>query len=75
MKYVIASISFHRQKHAHVLAIIDKACVEHPKLTMSKVVRGLIVDGASKVFYEQILDARVPNWRKEYIELIRTQQE
>jgi hypothetical protein len=74
MNYVIASISFHRQKHAHILAMIDRASSEHPNLTRAKVVRGLIVDGATKHVYEEILDEHVPNWRKEYMELIRKQQ-
>ncbi len=74
MKYVIASISFHRQKHAHVLAMIDKAQSQRPNLTMSKVVRGMIVDGSMKEIYEEILDEHVPDWRKQYLQIIRTQQ-
>ena len=43
----IVSISFHTQKHAHVLNIIDDAKKEHPNMTRSAIIRSLVIDGAS----------------------------
>tara|TARA_Y100000361_G_C11085904_1_gene303741 strand:+ start:710 stop:940 length:231 start_codon:yes stop_codon:yes gene_type:complete len=70
----IVSISFHTRKHAHVLEIINAAKMEHPNMTRSAIIRSLVIDGASTRIYQEILDAHVPEWRKKYIELIRTQQ-
>ena len=74
MNHVIASISFHVRDHAHVLALIDKMSREHPNMTRSAIVRSMIQDGATARVYQSILDEHVPNWRKEYLELIRKQQ-
>ena len=70
----IMSISFHTRDHAHVLKLIDDAKKKHPLMTRSAIIRSLIIDGASNRIYQEILDQHVPNWRKEYIELIRKQQ-
>jgi len=70
----IVSISFHTRKHAHVLEIINDVKMHHPNMTRSAIIRSLVIDGASTRIYQEILDAHVPDWRKHYIELIRTQQ-
>lgn len=70
----IMSISFHTRDHAHVLKCIDDAKKKHPNMTRSAIVRSLVIDGASTRMYQEILDTHVPNWRKEYIELIRKSQ-
>lgn len=70
----IMSISFHTRDHAHVLKVIADAKKKHPEMTRSAIVRSLVIDGASTRIYQEILDRHVPNWRKEYIELIRKQQ-
>lgn len=68
------SISFHTRDHAHVLKVIDDAKKKHPLMTRSAIIRSLVLDGANSKLYKKILDDHVPNWRKEYIELIRKQQ-
>lgn len=70
----IMSISFHTRDHAHVLKVIDDTKKKHPNMTRSAIVRSLVIDGASTRMYQQILDEHVPDWRKEYIELIRKSQ-
>lgn len=70
----IMSISFHTQDHAHVLKVIADAKKKHPLMTRSAIVRSLVIDGASTRLYQEILDRHIPDWRKEYIELIRKQQ-
>ena len=70
----IMSISFHTRDHAHVLKCIDDAKKKHPNMTRSAIVRSLVIDGASTRMYQEILDQHVPEWRKEYIELIRKSQ-
>ena len=70
----IMSISFHTRDHAHVLKVIDDAKKKHPNMTRSAIVRSLVIDGANTRLYQDILDRHIPDWRKEYIELIRKQQ-
>ena len=70
----IMSISFNTRDHAHVLKVIDDAKKKHPNMTRSAIVRSLVIDGASTRMYQDILDRYVPDWRKEYIELIRRSQ-
>jgi hypothetical protein len=70
----IMSISFHTRDHAHVLKCIDDAKKAHPNMTRSAIVRSLVIDGATTRIYQQILDQHLPDWRKEYIELIRKSQ-
>lgn len=70
----IMSISFHTRDHAHVLKCIDDAKKAHPLMTRSAIVRSLILDGTNSTLMKQILDEHVPDWRKEYMELIRKSQ-
>jgi len=70
----IMSISLHTRDHAHVLKVIDDAKKKHPNMTRSAIVRGLMIDGADNRMLRQILDRHVPDWRKEYMELIRKSQ-
>ena len=87
MNYVIASISFHKHKHAHILAMIDKASADHPNMTRSAIVRSMVIDGANTKIYQEMLDEledwinelrgdeNYPyNWREQYIKLIRKSQ-
>ena len=70
----IVSISFHTQKHAHVLNIIDEAKKAHPNMTRSAIIRSMVLDGADSQIMMEILDEYVPSWRGMFAGIKRKQQ-